>query len=75
MTWFLIVVLAVVVLGALLAVLVLAALLADEAETETEHARIEMEVRRAERRLHDVARNSFEAMLDEARTHDPRTVK
>jgi hypothetical protein len=77
MTWFLIVVLAVVVLGALLAVLILAAYIAAEAadETETERSRIEMEVRRAERRLHDVARNSFEAMLDEARAHDQSAVK
>jgi type II secretory pathway pseudopilin PulG len=67
MTWFLIVVLAVVVLLALLAVLVLAAFLSDD--TESERARIEMEVRRAERRLHDVASNSFQAMLEEARTH------
>ena len=67
MTWFLIVVLTVVVLLALLAVLVLAAFLGDDAESE--RARIEMEVRRAERRLHDVASNSFQAMLDEARAH------
>lgn len=72
MAWFLIVVLTVVVLAALLAVLVLAALLADE--TEAERARVEIEVHRAERRLHDVARSSFEAMLDEARAHD-HTVK
>jgi predicted Holliday junction resolvase-like endonuclease len=70
MTWFLIVVLALVVIVALLAVLVLAALLGEE--TESERTRIEMEVRRAERRLHDVARNSFEAMLDEARSHGPQ---
>ena len=31
--------------------------------------RIEMEVRRTEHRLHDIARNSFQAMLDEARSH------
>ena len=71
MTWFLIVVLTIVVLLALLAVLVLAAFLADE--TEAERARIEMEVRRAERRLHDVASNTFRAMLDEARDHDRGT--
>lgn len=65
MTWFLIVVLTVVVIGALLTVLVLAALLVDEAEVE--RTRIEMEVRRAERRLHDLASSSFEAMLAEAR--------
>ena len=36
-------------------------------ETENERARIETEVRRAERHLHDIARNSFQAMLEEAR--------
>ncbi len=28
-----------------------------------------MEVRKAEHRLHDIARNSFQTMLDEARSH------
>ena len=55
---------------ALVAVFVLAAWGFDE--TESERARIELEVRRAERRLHDVARDSFAAMLDEARAYDPR---
>lgn len=73
MTWFLIVVLAVVVLLALLAVLVLAAFLGDD--TQSQQARIELEVRRAERRLHDVARNSFQAMLDEARSHGRERVR
>ena len=68
MTWFLIVVLTVVVLLALLAVLVLASLVVEDDEA-AERARIEMEVRRAERRLHDVASSSFQAMLDEARSH------
>jgi type II secretory pathway pseudopilin PulG len=68
MTWFLIVVLTIVVVLALLAVLVLAAYLGDDSELE--RARIAMEVRRAERRLHDVAHDSLQAMLDEARTHD-----
>jgi hypothetical protein len=67
MTWFLISVLAVVVLLALLAVLALAGLLVEDDEA-AERARIEMEVRRAEHRLHDLARNSFKAMLDEARS-------
>ena len=70
MTWFLIVVLTVVVVLALLSVLVLAALIGDDAESE--QGRIEMEVRRAERRLHDVASNSFQAMLDAARAEDRR---
>jgi hypothetical protein len=68
MTWFLITVLAVVVFLALLAVLVLASLVVEEDEA-AERARIEMEVRRAEHRLHDIARNSFQTMLDEARSH------
>ena len=67
MTWFLIAVLAVVVVLALLSVLVLVAFFTDDSQSE--RARIEMEVRRAERRLHDVASNSFRAMLDEARAH------
>jgi L-cystine uptake protein TcyP (sodium:dicarboxylate symporter family) len=50
------------------AVFVLAALGVDESENEL--ARIEMEVRRAERRLNDVARDSFAAMLEEARSHE-----
>jgi hypothetical protein len=70
MTWFLIVVLSIVALLALLAVLFLAALAGDDAELE--RARIEMEVRQAERRLHDIASNSFRAMLDEARAHRER---
>lgn len=72
MTWLLIVVLAVVVILALLTVLVLAAFLGDEGEAD--RVRIEMEIRRAERRLHDVARNSFEAMLDEARAPEQTRV-
>lgn len=68
MTWFLIVVLMTVVVLALLTVLVLASLLVEDDEA-AERARIEMEVRRAERRLHDIARNGFQAMLDEARSH------
>ena len=67
MTWFLIVVLTLVTLLALLAVLVMAAVLGDDSEAE--RARIEMEVRRAERRLHDVASETFQSMLDEARAH------
>lgn len=68
MTWFLIVVLAIVVVLALLAVLTVLSMLTEDDE-EAERARIEMEVRRAEHRLHDIARNSFQAMLDEARSH------
>ena len=68
MAWFLIIVLAVVAVLALLALLGLVALVTDDAESE--RARIELEVRRAERRLHDIAHHSFQAMLEEARSHD-----
>lgn len=66
MLWFLIVVLAVVVVLALLVVLVLFAAAAKESESE--QALIELQVRRAERQLHDIARDGFAAMLDEARS-------
>lgn len=72
MTWFLIIVLAVIAL-ALLAALVLPSFLTDDAEAE--RARIELEVRGAERRLHDIARNSFQAMLEEARANDRGRVR
>ena len=68
MLWLLIAILGVIVLLALLVVLVLAGSAIDERALE--NARIEMEVRRAERRLHDVARDSFAAMLNEARAHE-----
>lgn len=69
MAWFLIVVLAVALLTALVAVLVMVPFGDDR---EAERARIESEVRRAERRLHAIARDSFAAMLDEARSHERR---
>ena len=37
-------------------------------EMDDERGRIDMEVRRAERRLHDIASRSFESMLAEARS-------
>jgi len=69
MTWFLIVALAVTALLALLAVLALVAFQYDEAEFE--QARIDWEVRAAERRLHNIARDSFQSMLEEARADRP----
>ena len=69
MIWFLIVCLSLVAL-ALAATFVIAVWRYEETEPDTDLARIEMEVRRAERRLHDVARDSFAAMLDEARSHE-----
>lgn len=68
MTWFLIIVLALVVVLALVALVFLAAYVTDEMDDE--RARIEMEVRRAERRMHDIASHSFEAMLAEARSNE-----
>ncbi len=68
MTWFLIIVLALVVVLALVAVVLLIGYVTEEIDDE--RARIDMEVRRAERRLHDVASRSFEAMLAEARSKE-----
>jgi predicted Holliday junction resolvase-like endonuclease len=68
MTWFLIVILALVVVLALIAVVLLIAYVTDEMDDE--RSRIDMEVRRAERRLHDIASHSFESMLAEARSND-----
>jgi hypothetical protein len=59
--------LAVVGLLAIIAV-VLAFVMTNDADVE--RARIDMEVRRAERQIHDIARQTFAAMLDEARAHD-----
>jgi uncharacterized membrane protein len=70
MLWFLSVVLAVVVVLALLVVLVLSAAAAEEHDTEK--ALIELQVRRAERQLHEIARDGFAAMLDEARSRAGR---
>ena len=65
MLWFLIVVLAVVVVLSLLAVLVLSV---PKEEGLSEQELVALQVRRAERQLHDVAREGFVAMLDEARS-------
>jgi len=66
MVWFLIVVLAVVLV---LALLVLLAVFAAASEVrENEQALIELHLRRAERQLHEIARDGFAAMLDEARS-------
>jgi hypothetical protein len=69
MASFLIYTLAVIGLLALIALAL--GLLLDGGEAD-ERARIQMHVRSAERQLHEIARNSFEAMLEEARAHDPR---
>ena len=61
-------------IGLLTLVALALAFLVDDGETE-ERARIEREVRSAERRLHEIARSSFAAMLEEARINDTRKVK
>jgi len=68
MTWFLITVLSLVVVLALIAVVLLIGYVTDEMDDE--RARIDLEVRRAERQLHDIARHSFESMLSEARSNE-----
>jgi len=69
MLWFVVIVLALVVVIALVAVLALS--VAPRPTALDEEALIEMEVRRAERRLHDLARTSLSAMIDEVRTNHP----
>jgi hypothetical protein len=72
MAAFLIYTLAAIGLLTLTAIAVVAvAVLTDDPEEELERWRIECEVRSAERRLHDIARGSFEQMLEEARTSGP----
>lgn len=65
MFWLLLI-LALVVLVAVGAIGALASML-EETMTLNESARIEAEVRFAEHRLHDLARNGLAAMLEEAR--------
>jgi NADH:ubiquinone oxidoreductase subunit 3 (subunit A) len=67
MTWFVIIVLAVVFVATVLAIVCLAAFLAQRGSAQAEAARIDYEARSAERRLHEIARSAFAAMLDEAR--------
>ena len=66
MVWLLIVVLSGAVLIASLSVFLLIGSLTEEPNHEL---LIELQTRRAERRLHDLASKSFEAMLNEARSH------
>jgi hypothetical protein len=74
MAWFLIIVLAVVFVATVLAIVGLAAFLAQRASVQAEAARIDFEARVAERRIHDIARSTFAAMLEEARSHSHRQV-
>lgn len=69
MLWFLIVVLAGALVLSLLGLLVLAA---QAPEGPSEGELIGQRTRRAERQLHDIARDGFVAMLDEARSRAGR---
>jgi len=73
MAWLLIIALVLVTLLALIVILALAGLLSACQEQEAE--RVEVEVRRAERHIHNVARDAFRSMLESAREHDPRAVQ
>ncbi len=68
MMWFLLITVAVAALGGIAAVVALALLLVPKVDETIEKARIEAEVQAAERRLHDIARSSFQAMLEAGRT-------
>jgi hypothetical protein len=70
MLWFLVTMLVILLVLAGAAIFLLAEVVADDREQEA--LRIEVETRRAERRIHDVASSAFQAMLDTARAHDPR---
>jgi hypothetical protein len=72
MIWFLLIIVAGVALVALAAVVGLALRLAPDENEVVEAARIEAEIRFAERRVHDISRETFQAMLDEARAHGPQ---
>ncbi len=65
MVWLLIIVLSGVLLLASLTVFLLVGYLTDERDSEV---LVELQTRRAERQLHELARNGFERMLDEARS-------
>lgn len=65
MIWFLILVLTVVAVLALMALVMFASSVGDD--TSSAALRNELELLRAERRLHDSASSGFQAMLDEAR--------
>jgi hypothetical protein len=71
MVWFLIIALTVALVLALMAVILLTPEMAGA--DQREQARLEADVRRAERQLHDMASQSFEAMLIEARAEERAT--
>lgn len=69
MMWFLLIIVAGVALIALSAVIWLALRLTSAHEEIGEAARIEAETRLAERRVHDISRETFQRMLEAARSH------
>jgi hypothetical protein len=62
-------------IGLVALILAVIAAIVDNDREPDEGTLIELHVRSAERRLHDIARASFERMLDEARTHRSQEVK
>ena len=70
MIWLLTIVLVVIALAAVLGLVVLVRMTSRDSRL-MEYARIEAENRRAERQVHGLAREAFQAMLDEARQSGP----
>ena len=66
MVWLLVSVLVVIALAAVLGLVVLTRMTSHESRL-LEYARIEAETRRAERQVHNLASEAFQAMLEEAR--------
>ena len=66
MVWLLVGVLVVIALAAVVGLVLLTRMTSHDSRL-MEYARIEAETRRAERQVHGLAREAFQAMLDEAR--------
>lgn len=73
MIGFVVILLCVGLILALVGVLVLSTLVVENAESEK--ARIDAETRRAERRIHDIASQAFQRLLDDSRTQRPGRVR
>ena len=71
MIWLLAIVLVVIALTAVVGLVVLTRMTSHDSRL-MEYARIEAETRRAERHVHGIAREAFQAMLDEARSQGGR---
>ena len=67
MIWLLVIVLVVIALAAVFGLVVLTRMTSRDSRL-MEYARIDAETRRAERQVHGIAREAFQAMLDEARS-------